>query len=69
MTTRAIGSSSASPVADYQLTQVKLARMAVVIQATRQFMYAVARLLAKPTGKVCSKRRWSRRTRVAPPSG
>ena len=39
------------PVADYQLTQVKLARMAVVIQATRQFMYAVARLLAKPTGE------------------
>jgi (2S)-methylsuccinyl-CoA dehydrogenase len=38
-------------VADYQLTQVKLARMAVVIQATRQFMYAVARLLTKPTGE------------------
>ena len=36
---------------DYQLTQVKLARMAVVIQATRQFMYAVARLLAKGTGE------------------
>jgi (2S)-methylsuccinyl-CoA dehydrogenase len=38
-------------LADYQLTQVKLARMAVVIQATRQFMYAVARLLARPTGE------------------
>jgi (2S)-methylsuccinyl-CoA dehydrogenase len=36
---------------EYQLTQVKLARMAVVIQATRQFMYAVARLLAKGTGE------------------
>lgn len=35
---------------DFQLTQVKLARMAVVIQATRQFTYAVARLLAKDTG-------------------
>ena len=39
------------PVADYQLTQVNLARMAVVIQATRQFMYDVARLLAQPTGE------------------
>ncbi len=39
------------PLADYQLTQVKLARMAVVIQATRQFMYAVARLLARATGE------------------
>jgi (2S)-methylsuccinyl-CoA dehydrogenase len=38
-------------LADYELTQVKLARMAVVIQATRQFMYAVARLLAKETGE------------------
>ena len=27
------------PVGDYQLTQVKLARMAVVIQAARQFAY------------------------------
>ena len=32
---------------DYQLTKVKLARMAVVIQGTRQFMYRVARLLAR----------------------
>jgi (2S)-methylsuccinyl-CoA dehydrogenase len=38
-------------LADFQLTQVKLARMAVVIQATRQYMYAVARLLARPTGE------------------
>ena len=38
------------PVADYQLTQVKLARMAVIIQAARQFMYEVARLMAKGEG-------------------
>ena len=30
------------PVGDYQLTQVKLARMGFVIQAARQFAYAVA---------------------------
>ena len=38
------------PVGDYQLTQVKLARMAVLIQASRQFAYAVARLMAKGEG-------------------
>ncbi|MHB8467957.1 MAG: acyl-CoA dehydrogenase family protein, partial [Acidimicrobiales bacterium] len=38
------------PLADYQLTQVKLARMAVVIQASRQFAYQVARLMAKGEG-------------------
>jgi (2S)-methylsuccinyl-CoA dehydrogenase len=38
------------PIADYQLTQVKLARMAVLIQASRQFMYQVARLMAKGEG-------------------
>jgi (2S)-methylsuccinyl-CoA dehydrogenase len=37
-------------VGDYQLTQVKLARMAVVIQAARQFAYAVARMMAKGEG-------------------
>jgi (2S)-methylsuccinyl-CoA dehydrogenase len=40
------------PLADYQLTQVKLARMGVVIQAARQFMYAVARLMAKGEGSM-----------------
>ena len=35
---------------EYQLTQVKLARMAVVIQSARQFMYQVARLMARGTG-------------------
>jgi (2S)-methylsuccinyl-CoA dehydrogenase len=38
------------PIADYQLTRVKLARMAVLIQASRQFMYQVARLMAKGEG-------------------
>jgi len=31
---------------DYQLTRAKLARMAVIIQASRQFAYRVARLMA-----------------------
>ncbi|HLY81851.1 MAG TPA: acyl-CoA dehydrogenase family protein, partial [Acidimicrobiales bacterium] len=35
------------PVGDYQLTQAKLARMAVLIQCSRQFMYDVARMMAK----------------------
>jgi (2S)-methylsuccinyl-CoA dehydrogenase len=34
------------PIADYQLTRVKLGRMAAIIQATRQFAYQVARLMA-----------------------
>jgi (2S)-methylsuccinyl-CoA dehydrogenase len=38
------------PIADYQLTRVKLARMAVTIQACRQFAYQVARLMAKGEG-------------------
>jgi (2S)-methylsuccinyl-CoA dehydrogenase len=38
------------PVADYELTQVKLARMGVVIQGARQFAYAVARMMAKGEG-------------------
>jgi (2S)-methylsuccinyl-CoA dehydrogenase len=39
-----------TPVLDYQLTQVKLARMAVIIQAARQFSYEVARRMAKGEG-------------------
>ncbi|HLN15205.1 MAG TPA: acyl-CoA dehydrogenase family protein [Acidimicrobiales bacterium] len=39
-----------SPIADYQLTRAKLTRMAVVIQATRQCAYQVARLMAKGEG-------------------
>ncbi len=39
-----------SPILDYQLTRAKLARMAVLIQAARQFSYEVARLMAKGEG-------------------
>ena len=39
-----------SPIADYQLTRAKLGRMAVVIQATRQFALQVARLMGKGEG-------------------
>jgi (2S)-methylsuccinyl-CoA dehydrogenase len=39
-----------SPVLDYQLTRVKLARMAATIQAIRQFAYRTARLMAKGEG-------------------
>ena len=35
---------------EYELTRVKLARMAVLIQASRQFAYTVARLMAKGEG-------------------
>lgn len=38
------------PIAAYQLTQVKLGRMAAIIQAARQYMYEVARLMAKGEG-------------------
>ncbi|MFV0523100.1 MAG: acyl-CoA dehydrogenase family protein [Acidimicrobiales bacterium] len=41
-----------SPIGDYQLTQVKLARMAVLIQACRQFAYSVGRMMAKGEGKM-----------------
>ena len=39
-----------SPIGDYQLTQAKLGRMAVIIQATRQSAYHVARLMARGEG-------------------
>jgi (2S)-methylsuccinyl-CoA dehydrogenase len=38
------------PIVEYQLTRAKLARMAVLIQATRQFSYEVAGLMAKGEG-------------------
>ena len=38
------------PIADYQLSKAKLARMAITIQAARQFSYVVARLMAKGEG-------------------
>jgi (2S)-methylsuccinyl-CoA dehydrogenase len=41
---------SDTSIIDYELTQVKLGRMAVLIQAGRQFAYAVARLMAKGKG-------------------
>jgi (2S)-methylsuccinyl-CoA dehydrogenase len=39
-----------SSILDYQLTRVKLGRMAVLIQAGRQFAYAVATMMAKQQG-------------------
>ena len=39
-----------SPIVEYQLTQTKLGRMAVLIQAGRQFGYHVATLMAKGQG-------------------
>ncbi len=38
------------PILDYQLNQVKLVRMAVIIQSARQFMYEVGRMMAKGEG-------------------
>jgi (2S)-methylsuccinyl-CoA dehydrogenase len=37
-------------IVEYQLTKVKLARMAVIIQASRQFSYDVAKLMGKGEG-------------------
>jgi (2S)-methylsuccinyl-CoA dehydrogenase len=39
-----------APIASYQLTQSKLGRMAVIIQAARQSAYHVARLMAQGEG-------------------
>ncbi len=39
-------------VADYQLSQVKIARMAAWLQAARQFTYAVARLMEQGKGQM-----------------
>ena len=44
-------SCSASRSREYQLTQAKLARMAVLIQGARQYSYEVARLMAKGEGR------------------
>jgi (2S)-methylsuccinyl-CoA dehydrogenase len=38
------------PVAGYQLTQVKLGRMAAIIHGARQYSYTVAQLMAKGEG-------------------
>ena len=40
------------PLDEYELTRVKLARMAIVIQTGRQFAYAVARQMAKGEGSL-----------------
>jgi (2S)-methylsuccinyl-CoA dehydrogenase len=40
------------PIGDYELTQVKLGRMVVLIQAGRQFAYHVARLMAAGDGMI-----------------
>jgi (2S)-methylsuccinyl-CoA dehydrogenase len=40
------------PIANYQLTRVKLGRMVFTIQAARQFSYEVGRLLAKGEGQM-----------------
>ena len=40
------------PIGQYQLTRAKLGRMAVTIQAARQFMYGVGRLMAKGEGQM-----------------
>ena len=37
-------------VGDYQLTKIKLARMATIIQASRQFAYEVAKMMGKGEG-------------------
>jgi (2S)-methylsuccinyl-CoA dehydrogenase len=39
-----------SNIIEYQLTQAKLGRMAMIIQASRQFSYQVARMMAKGEG-------------------
>ena len=54
--TRRTARCSAAPVFDYQLSKVKLARMAALIQAGRQFSYDVARKMAPARAR--SKRRW-----------
>jgi (2S)-methylsuccinyl-CoA dehydrogenase len=47
--------------------QVKLGRMAVLVQAGRQFSYAVARMMAKGEGAM--EAAWSRPTSARPPNG
>jgi (2S)-methylsuccinyl-CoA dehydrogenase len=56
------------PLLDYQLTQTKLARMAIIIQASRQFAYRVARLMATAPGRT-EATRWSRPTSALRLSG
>ena len=57
-----------SPISEYQLTKLKLGRMAVITQASRQFSYAVAKMMGKGEGAmeasmvkayVCKAAEWS----------
>lgn len=41
-----------SPIADYQLTLVKIARMAMLLTSSRQFTYAVGRLMDEGKGQM-----------------
>ena len=41
-----------APISEYQLTRAKLTRMAVIIQASRQFAYSVGKMMAKGEGKM-----------------
>jgi (2S)-methylsuccinyl-CoA dehydrogenase len=41
-----------SNIYEYQLTQIKLGRMAAIIQASRQFSYVVAKLMGKGEGQM-----------------
>ena len=41
-----------SDIIEYELTRVKLGRMAMIIQASRQFSYQVARLMAEGRGQM-----------------
>ena len=41
-----------APIGDYQLTRVKLGRMWAALTASRQFSYAVARMLDDGAGKM-----------------
>ncbi|MEM7095462.1 MAG: acyl-CoA dehydrogenase family protein [Actinomycetota bacterium] len=41
-----------APIADYELTQVKLGQMAAIIQIGRQYTYAVARTMASGDGSL-----------------
>src|SRR3546814_21003768 len=67
-----------TPISELQLTKVKLARMAVTIQACRQTAYAVAKQMAKGEGSleaaqvkayVCQAAEWVTREAMQIPGG
>jgi (2S)-methylsuccinyl-CoA dehydrogenase len=55
------------PIGDYQLTQVKLARMATYLAVSRQFTYSVGRLMDK--ARATWKPAWSSSSPARPPNG